>query len=107
VKAARIIASAADVVLVPRMCRCRRRPKTKFWWRVMAAGVAPWECDHPRARGQGLARNLRSPSGSDFSGVVEKVGPGVTGFGPPRRSLMRANPQFCGAQAEFAVAASG
>jgi len=36
--------------------------------------------------------------GSDFSGVVEKVGPGVTGFGPPDEVYGVTNPQFCGAQ---------
>src|SRR5581483_10966690 len=42
--------------------------------------------------------------GSDFSGVVEKVGPGVTDFAPADQIYGVTNPQFCGAQAEFAVA---
>jgi NADPH:quinone reductase-like Zn-dependent oxidoreductase len=42
-----------------------------------------------------------------LSGVVEKVGPGVTEFAPADEVYGVTNPQFCGAQAEFALAAAG
>ncbi len=39
--------------------------------------------------------------------MVEKVGPGVTDFAPADEVYGVTNPQFCGAQAEFAVATAG
>lgn len=70
--------------------------------RVMAAGVGP---------GDALIREGRSKVspppplilGSDLSGVVEKVGPDAGNFreGDPVYGVT--NPQFCGAQAEYAV----
>ena len=45
--------------------------------------------------------------GSDLSGVVDEVGPGVTGFSKGDQVFGVTNPRFCGAQAEFAVAITG
>jgi len=73
--------------------------------RVMAAGVAPWDA----LIREGKSKVSPQPPltlGSDFSGVVEKVGPGVTDFAPADEVYGVTNPQFCGAQAEFAVAAA-
>jgi len=72
----------------------------------MAAGVAPWDA----IIREGKSRVSPQPPltlGSDFSGVVGKVGPGVTGFTPGDEVYGVTNPQFCGAQAEFAAARSG
>jgi NADPH:quinone reductase-like Zn-dependent oxidoreductase len=74
--------------------------------RVMAAGVAPWDA----LIREGKSKVSPQPPltlGSDLSGVVEQVGPGVTDFAPAEEVYGVTNPQFCGAQAEFAVAASG
>jgi NADPH:quinone reductase-like Zn-dependent oxidoreductase len=74
--------------------------------RVMAAGVAPWDA----IIREGNSKVSPQPPltlGSDFSGVIEKVGPGVTGFAPADEVYGVTNPQFCGAQAEFAVASAG
>jgi NADPH:quinone reductase-like Zn-dependent oxidoreductase len=71
--------------------------------RVMAAGVASWDAII-RARS---ARNPPLTLGSDLSGVVEKVGSGVTDFAPADEVYGVINPQFCGAQAEFAAATAG
>ena len=75
--------------------------------RVMAAGVAPWDA----IIREGNSKVSPQPPltlGSDVSGVVEKVGPGVTDFAPAEEVYGVTNPQFCGAaQAEFAVATSG
>jgi NADPH:quinone reductase-like Zn-dependent oxidoreductase len=74
--------------------------------RVMAAGVAPWDA----IIREGKSKVSPPPPltlGSDLSGVVEKVGPGVTGFAPDDEVYGVTNPQFCGAQAEFAVAMAG
>jgi NADPH:quinone reductase-like Zn-dependent oxidoreductase len=73
--------------------------------RVMAAGVAPWDAIIREGKSK-VSPQPPLTLGSDFSGVVEKVGPGVTGFAADEVYGVT-NPQFCGAQAEFAVAASG
>ena len=74
--------------------------------RVMAAGVAPWDA----LIREGKSKVSPQPPltlGSDLSGSVEKVGPGVTSFAPADEVFGVTSPQFCGAQAEFAVAAAG
>jgi NADPH:quinone reductase-like Zn-dependent oxidoreductase len=74
--------------------------------RVMAAGVAPWDA----LIREGKSKVSPQPPltlGSDLSGVIEKVGPGVTDFTPGDEVYGVTNPEFCGAQAEFAVATAG
>jgi len=71
--------------------------------RVMAAGVAPWDAIIREGKSK-VSPQPPLTLGSDFSGVVEKVGPGVTGLAPNDEVYGVTNPQFCGAQAEFAVA---
>ncbi len=74
--------------------------------RVMAAGVAPWDA----LIREGKSKVSPQPPlilGSDLSGVVEKVGTGVSDFQPADEVYGVTNPQFCGAQAEFAVATAG
>ncbi len=73
--------------------------------RVMAAGVAPWDS----LIREGKSKVSPQPPltlGSDLSGVVEKVGPGVSDFVRGDEVYGVTNPQFCGSQAEFAVAAA-
>lgn len=74
--------------------------------RVMAAGVAPWDAIIREGKSK-VSPQPPLTLGSDFSGVVETVGPGVTGLAPGDEVYGVTNPQFCGAQAEFAVATSG
>jgi NADPH:quinone reductase-like Zn-dependent oxidoreductase len=74
--------------------------------RVIAAGVAPWDA----LIREGKSKVSPQPPltlGSDLSGVVEAVGPDVTDFVPGDEVYGVTNPQFCGAQAEFALAMSG
>jgi NADPH:quinone reductase-like Zn-dependent oxidoreductase len=74
--------------------------------RVMAAGVAPWDA----LIREGKSKVSPQPPltlGSDLSGVVDKVGLGVADFAPSDEIYGVTNPQFCGAQAEFAVATAG
>jgi NADPH:quinone reductase-like Zn-dependent oxidoreductase len=74
--------------------------------RVMAAGVAPWDAIIREGKSK-VSPQPPLTLGSDLSGVVEKLGPGVTDLTPADEVYGVTNPQFCGAQAEFAVAAAG
>ena len=71
--------------------------------RVMAAGVAAWDAIIREGKSK-VSPQPPLTLGSDLSGVVEQVGPGVTDFAPGEEVYGVTNPQFCGAQAEFAVA---
>lgn len=74
--------------------------------RVMAAGVAAWDAIIREGKSK-VSPQPPLTLGSDLSGVVEQVGPGVTDFAPGDEVYGVTNEQFCGAQAEFAVAGSG
>jgi len=74
--------------------------------RVAAAGVAPWDA----LIREGKSKVSPQPPltlGSDLSGVVAAVGSEVTGFATGDEVYGVTNPQFCGAQAEYAIAAAG
>lgn len=74
--------------------------------RVVAAGVGPWDA----LIREGKSKVSPAPPltlGSDLSGVVDELGPGVTGFSKGDQVFGVTNPGFCGAQAEFAVATAG
>ncbi len=74
--------------------------------RVAAAGVAPWDA----LIREGLSKVSPQPPftlGSDLSGVVQAFGKGVTAFAAGDEIYGVTNPQFCGAQAEYAVVAAG
>ena len=71
--------------------------------RVAAAGVAPWDA----LIREGKSKVSPQPPltlGSDLSGTVEAVGPDAGPFAVGDEVYGVTNPQFCGAQAEFAVA---
>jgi NADPH:quinone reductase-like Zn-dependent oxidoreductase len=73
--------------------------------RVVAAGVGPWDA----LIREGKSKVSPPPPltlGSDLSGVVEAVGPGVIQFNPGDEVYGVTNPQFVGAQADYAVAAA-
>ena len=74
--------------------------------RVRAAGVGPWDA-WIRAGKSVLPQPLPLTLGSDLSGVVEGVGPGVAGFDPGDEVFGVTNKQFTGAYAEYAAAAAG
>jgi NADPH:quinone reductase-like Zn-dependent oxidoreductase len=106
VKAARIHSfGPPDVVVVEDVPKPLPGPN-EVLVRVMAAGVAPWDAIIREGKSK-VSPQPPLTLGSDFSGVVEKLGPGVTSFAPADEVYGVTNPQFCGAQAEFAVAASG
>jgi NADPH:quinone reductase-like Zn-dependent oxidoreductase len=71
--------------------------------RVSATGVAPWDA----LIREGKSKVAPPPPlilGSDLSGVVEEVGTGVTQFREGDQVYGVTNPQFCGANAEYAIA---
>jgi NADPH:quinone reductase-like Zn-dependent oxidoreductase len=73
---------------------------------VAAAGVAPWDA----VIREGKSKVSPQPPltlGSDLSGFVEEVGPDVSQFAIGDEVYGVTNAQFCGAQAEFAVALAG
>jgi NADPH:quinone reductase-like Zn-dependent oxidoreductase len=73
--------------------------------RVAASGVAPWDA----LIRQGKSKVSPQPPltlGSDFAGVVEAVGPGVSQFKNGDEVYGVTNPQFVGANAEFAAASA-
>ena len=73
--------------------------------RVYVAGVAPWDAIIREGRSE-VSPQPPLTLGSDLAGVVERVGDGVTGFRAGDSVYGVTNPQFVGAQAEFAVCKS-
>lgn len=74
--------------------------------RIKAAGVGPWDA-WIRSGKSALPQPLPLTLGSDLSGIVEAVGPGVTALKPGDAVFGVTNPQFTGAYAEYALAAAG
>jgi len=73
--------------------------------RVAASGVGPWDA----IIREGKSKVSPPPPltlGSDFAGVVERVGPGVSQLKNGDEVYGVTNPQFVGANAEYAVAAA-
>lgn len=74
--------------------------------RVAAAGVGPWDA----IIREGQSKVSPQPPltlGSDLAGSIEAVGPAVTALKVGDEVYGVTNPQFCGAQAEYAVASAG
>jgi NADPH:quinone reductase-like Zn-dependent oxidoreductase len=74
--------------------------------RVKAAGVGPWDA----LIREGKSKVSPPPPltlGSDLSGTIEAIGPGVADFQVGEEVYGVTNAQFCGAQAEFAIASAG
>jgi NADPH:quinone reductase-like Zn-dependent oxidoreductase len=74
--------------------------------KVNAAGVGPWDA-WIRAGKSVAPQPLPLTLGSDLSGVVAGVGPGVTAFALGEPVFGVTNPRFTGAYAEYAATAEG
>lgn len=74
--------------------------------RVAAAGVAPWDTQIREGKSK-VSPQPPLTLGSDLSGTVAAVGSDVTDFATGDDVYGVTNPQFCGAQAEYAVAVAG
>ena len=73
--------------------------------RVAAAGVGPWDAlirEHKSVVQTPLPLML----GSDLSGVIEEVGPGVSAFQAGDEIYGVTNRNFCGAYTEYAIASA-
>ena len=73
---------------------------------VEAVGVGPWDA-WIRAGKSALPQPLPLTPGSDLSGVIVAVGPGVSDLRVGDSVYGVTNPRFTGAYAEFAVASAG
>jgi NADPH:quinone reductase-like Zn-dependent oxidoreductase len=98
-KAARIHRfGAPDVVVVEEVPR-PAPAAGELLIRVAAAGVGPWDALIREGKSK-VAPPPPLTLGSDLSGVVEEAGPNVSEF----KKGAVTNPQFCGANAQYAVA---
>src|ERR1700754_2851494 len=96
---------APDVIVVEKIAR-PVPAMGEVLVRVAAAGVAPWDA----LIRQGKSKVSPQPPltlGSDFAGVVEAVGPGVSQFNSGDEVYGVTNPQFVGANAVYAIASTG
>jgi len=71
--------------------------------KVAATGVGPWDALIREGKSK-VAPQPPLTLGSDLSGFVEAVGLGVTEFKNGDQVYGVTNPQFCGANAEYAIA---
>src|SRR5215468_12336024 len=100
-KAARIHRfGAPDVVVVEEVTR-PAPVAGELLIRVAASGVGPWDALIREGRSK-VSPTPPLTLGSDLSGVVEAVGPGVSQFNPGDEVYGVTNPQFVGANAEYA-----
>jgi len=74
--------------------------------RVAAAGVAPWDAIIREGKSK-VSPQPPLTLGSDLAGSIKALGPDVSQFAIGDEVYGVTNPQFCGAQAEFAVALAG
>jgi NADPH:quinone reductase-like Zn-dependent oxidoreductase len=74
--------------------------------RVVASGVGPWDAIIREGKSK-VSPQPPLTLGSDISGTVEQSGPDVKGFNNGDEVFGVTNPQFCGANAEYAVASAG
>jgi NADPH:quinone reductase-like Zn-dependent oxidoreductase len=70
--------------------------------RVAASGVGPWDALIREGRSK-VSPTPPLTLGSDLSGAVEETGPSVSEFKKGDEIFGVTNPQFCGANAEYAV----
>jgi len=105
VKAARIHSfGGPEVIVVEDVPRPVPAPG-ELLVRVAAAGIGPWDA----LIREGKSKVSPKPPltlGSDLSGVVEEVGQRVTDFKIGDEIYGVTNPQFCGANAQYALASA-
>jgi NADPH:quinone reductase-like Zn-dependent oxidoreductase len=105
-KAARIHRYGAPDVITLEEVELTAPAEGEVLVQVKAAGVGPWDA-WIRAGKSALPQPLPLTLGSDLSGVVAAVGPGVTAFASGDHVYGVTNPRFIGAYAEYAIASAG
>lgn len=70
--------------------------------RVKAAGVGPWDALIRQGK-SGIQESLPLILGSELSGIVEAIGPGIAGFKRGDQVYGATNEQFTGGYAEYAL----
>ena len=73
--------------------------------RVQAAGVGPWDALIREGK-SGINQPLPLTLGSDLAGIVEAIGPGVSGLKAGDEVYGMTNERFIGAYAEYALASA-
>jgi len=73
--------------------------------RVTATGVGPWD-GWIRSHTSAVKVPLPLTLGSDLSGFIEEIGPGVSGFSRGEEIYGVTNADFTGANAEYAIASA-
>lgn len=105
-KAARILQFGLPSVIVNEDLERPKAGAGQFLVHVKAAGVGPWDA----LIHEGKSAVSRAPPlvlGSDLSGTIAEVGPGVSGFKVGDDVYGSTNEGFVGAYAEYAVASAG
>jgi NADPH:quinone reductase-like Zn-dependent oxidoreductase len=105
-KAARISQFGSVDVITVAETECPAPGPGQVLVRVKAAGVGPWDAFVRKGK-IGIPQSLPLILGSDISGVVRSVGPGVNAFRVGDEIYGVTNEQFTGGYAEYAVAAAG
>jgi NADPH:quinone reductase-like Zn-dependent oxidoreductase len=105
-KAVRITKFGAPDVITLEDVECPVPGEGEVLVQVKAAGVGPWDA-WIRAGKSALPQPLPLVLGSDLSGVVDAVGPNVSGVAPGDHLYGVTNPRFVGANAEYAVVCAG
>jgi NADPH:quinone reductase-like Zn-dependent oxidoreductase len=93
-----------DVIVIDDLARPTPRAG-EVLIRVAAVGVGPWDALIREDKGV-VDSPLPLILGSDLSGTIESVGPGVEQFKPGDEVFGVTNPEFIGAYAEYALASA-
>jgi NADPH:quinone reductase-like Zn-dependent oxidoreductase len=102
-KAARIHQLGSPDVIAVESIRIPEPGDADVRVRVHAAGVGPWDA---LVRTGKIPEALPLTLGSEFSGVIEKIGANATGFAVGDEVFGATNPQFIDGYAEYAIAAA-
>ena len=104
-KAARIHEFGPPSVIVVEDVPCPSPGDGEILVRVAATGVGPWD-GWIRSHTSVVQVPLPLTIGSDLSGFIEEIGPGVSGFRKDEEIYGVTNIDFVGANAEYAIASA-
>ncbi len=94
-----------DVIQITDMA-CPEPGNGQLRVQVKAAGVGPWDA-LVREGKSGIPQTLPLILGSDIAGIVDAIGPNVSGFNVGEEVYGVTNTQFTGGYVEYAIASSG